>query len=433
LLRANFGYRHVRIAEPPPRCSTRDGSANHIAAGLFGASSGQYLVLPAAASILISVLDALVLRRDGKRGTIVPGVGAVLSSSAVEPEVEVHRLTSFVASLTIAVGFGIAAISASVADPVAEFYNGKSIVLLIGFAPGGGYDSYARVLARHLRKHIPGQPNVIPQNMPGAGGLAVANFLYNVAPADGLTLGVFGPFNALEPLFGNPGARFDPTKFTWIGKMDIDAGACGAWRGSGIQRFSDLQNKEVVFGSSGRASTTTQQVLALKNMLGAKVKIVQGYKGSADITLAMRRGEVSAMCGIAVSNVLVQLKDDMKNGDIRIFLQFGRMNAPEFGNAENIYELLSTSEDRHVAEVIFRPNELGKPVASSPGIPEDRAKALRDAFMNTMKDPSLLAEMNRMNLPVNAATGEEVARIFASLYTTPRSLIDRALANMTTE
>jgi tripartite-type tricarboxylate transporter receptor subunit TctC len=325
------------------------------------------------------------------------------------------------------------AISASAADSTAEFYRGKSIALLIGFGPGGGYDSYARVLARHLGKHIPGLPHVVPQNMPGAGGLAAANFLYNVAPPDGLTLGMFGPFNALEPLFGNPSARFDPTKLSWIGKMDVDAGACGAWRGSGIQKLSDLQRHEIAFGSSGRASTTTQQVLALKNMLGAKVKIVQGYKGSADITLAMRRGEVSAMCGIAASNILVQLKDDVKRGDIKMFIQFGRKNAPEFGDAENIYDLLSTAEDKQVAEVIFRPNEVGKPIASSPGLPEHRVRTLRQAFMNAMKDPSLVAEMSRMNLPVNAATGEEVARIFTSLYATPKPLIDRAVANMTTE
>jgi tripartite-type tricarboxylate transporter receptor subunit TctC len=344
-----------------------------------------------------------------------------------------HRLASSVVPLIAAVSFGLSAIPAMTADSVAEFYNGKSIALLIGFGPGGGYDTYARALARHLGRHIPGHPTVIPQNMPGAAGLAAANFLYNVAPADGLTLGMFGPFNALEPLFGNPSARFDPTRFTWIGKLDVDAGGCGAWKGSGIERFSDLQKNVVVFGSSGRASTTTQQVLALKNMLGAKVKIVQGYKGSADITLAMRRGEVSAMCGIAASNVLVQLKDDIKNGDIRMFIQFGRKNAPEFGNAENIYDLLSTIEDKQVAEIIFRPNELGKPVASSPALPVDRARALREAFMNTVKDPSFLAEMNKMNLPINTATGEEVAQIFSSLYATPRPLIDRAVANMTTE
>jgi tripartite-type tricarboxylate transporter receptor subunit TctC len=344
-----------------------------------------------------------------------------------------HRLPFFVVSLTAAVTLSLAAIPASAADSVAEFYKGKSIALLIGFGPGGGYDSYSRVLARHLGKHIPGQPTVVPQNMPGAGGLAAANFLYNVAPADGRTLGVFGPFNAIEPLFGNASARFDPRKFTWIGKMDVDAGGCGAWKGSGIENFADLQRKELVFGSSGRASTTTQQVLALKNLLGAKVKIVQGYKGSADITLAMRRGEVGAMCGIAVSNILVQLKDDVKNADIKMFIQFGRRNAPEFGNAENIYDLLSTSEDKQVAEIIFLPNELGKPIASSPGVPEDRVRALRGAFMNTMKDPSFLEEMNKMSLPLSTATGEEVAQIFTSLYTTPKPLIDRAVASMTTE
>jgi tripartite-type tricarboxylate transporter receptor subunit TctC len=345
----------------------------------------------------------------------------------------VDRLTSSVVALTTVATLSFAALPASAADSVAEFYNGKSIGLLIGFGPGGGYDSYARVLARHLGRHIPGQPTVVPQNMPGAGGLAAANFLYNVAPPDGSTLAIFGPFNALEPLFGNASARFDPTKFTWIGKMDVDAGACGAWKGSGIDKFSDLQQKEVAFGSSGRASTTTQQVLALKNMLGAKVKIVQGYKGSADITLAMRRGEVSAMCGIAASNVLVQLKDDMKSGDIKMFIQFGRKNAPEFGNAENIYDLLSTDEDKQVAEIIFRPNELGKPLASSPRLPENRARALRAAFMNTMNDPGFLDEMSRLSLPISTATGEEVAQIFSSLYATPKTLIDRAVANITTE
>jgi tripartite-type tricarboxylate transporter receptor subunit TctC len=335
--------------------------------------------------------------------------------------------------LLVAVIVGLFASPARAADSVAEFYTGRSITLLIGFGSGGGYDSYARALARHLGKHIPGNPTIIPQNMPGAGGFAAANFLYNVARPDELTLAMFGPFNALEPLFGNASARFDPTRLTWIGKMDIDAGACGAWKNAGIERFSDLQKKEVVFGSSGRASTTTQQVLALKNMLGARVRIVQGYKGSADITLAMRRGEVSAMCGIAASNVLIQLSDDIKTGDLRLFIQFGRKNAPEFGAAENIYELLSSNEERQVAEIIFRPNELGKPIAAPPMLASDRTAALRKAFVSTMQDPDFIAETERMKLPVNWASGEEVAQVFASLYATPKPLIERAMANMTTE
>jgi tripartite-type tricarboxylate transporter receptor subunit TctC len=329
--------------------------------------------------------------------------------------------------------FGLASTSVAVSDTVAEFYKGKTITLLIGFGPGGGYDTYARALARHLEKHILGRPNVVPQNMPGAGGMNVANFLFNVAKPDGLTLGTFGPFNTLEPLFGNAAARFDPTKFTWVGKMDADAGACGAWKIAGIEKFSDLQKKEIVFGSSGRASTTTQQVLVLKNMLGAKAKIVRGYKGSADITLALRRGEVGAMCGIAVSNVLVQLKDDIKNGNMKIFIQFGRKNSPEFGNAENIYDLLSTTEDKQIAEIIFRPNELGKPIASAPGVPADRAKALRDAFVKTMGDRAFLDEMRKLNLPISVATGEEITQIFKTLYAMPKPLIERAKKNMTSE
>src|SRR5271165_4333251 len=142
-----------------------------------------------------------------------------------------------------AVIFALASQAAAASDSLAAFYGGKSIALIVGFGPGGGYDSYARVLARHLGKHIPGNPAIVPQNMPGAGGLAAANFLFNVAPHDGSTLAVFGPFNALEPLFGNPAARFDPRRLTWIGKMDVDAGACGAWRAAGIERFSDLRER----------------------------------------------------------------------------------------------------------------------------------------------------------------------------------------------
>ena len=261
--------------------------------------------------------------------------------------------------------------------PVAEFYSGRTITLLIGFGPGGGYDTYARVLARHLRKAHAGAAERRPQNMPGAGGLAAANFLYNVAPPDGLTLGIFGPFNALEPLFGNSGGPFDPTKLPgsarWTSmRVDVAHG-----RAAGIDRFSDLQKKEVVFGSSGRASTTTQQVLALKNLLGAKVRIVQGYKGSADITLAMRRGEVGAMCGIAVSNVLVQLKDDINESRH----QNVHPVRPQKCSRNSAMPKTSTiccqrPEDKQVAEIIFRPNELGKPIAAPPGISADRARAL---------------------------------------------------------
>jgi tripartite-type tricarboxylate transporter receptor subunit TctC len=390
-------------------------------------------VVPISLAAELDAIDCGGLRAEFV-GSSCPTQLAMASNPDLRHGGSMHRSHWFVtATLLATVTSNVATTPATAADAAAEFYAGKTITLLIGFGPGGGYDTYARALARHLEKHMPGHPNVVPQNMPGAGGLAAANYLYNLAPPDGLTIATFGPFNALEPLFDNPAARFDPTKLTWIGKMDTDAGACGAWKSAGIERFSDVQKKEVVFGSSGRASTTTQQVLVLKHLLGAKVRIVQGYRGSADIILAMRRGEVGAMCGIATSNVVMQLKNDVDNGNIKMFIQFGRKNESEFGNAENIYDLLLAPEDKQVAEIIFLPNELGKPIAAPPGVPADRTKALRDAFKQTIGDPAFLDEMRKLNLPISIATGEEIGKIFTTLYAMPKSLIERAQTYMTGE
>jgi tripartite-type tricarboxylate transporter receptor subunit TctC len=168
-------------------------------------------------------------------------------------------------------------------------------------------------------------------------------------------------------------------------------------------------------------------------MFGANVQIVQGYKGSNEITLALRRGEVGATCGLYVANALTQLKDDLESGNMTLFIQFGRKSHPEFGNAVNIYDLLKTDEDRQVVDIIFRPNEIGRPVVAPPGIPSDLTTALRNAFMKTMEDPGLIEEARKLRLPVSPTTGESVAELFKSFYTAPKRLIDRAVAIMNTE
>jgi tripartite-type tricarboxylate transporter receptor subunit TctC len=312
------------------------------------------------------------------------------------------------------------------ADPIADFYHGKSMDLSIGFGPGGGYDTYSRILSRHMGKFIPGNPTIVPQNMPGGGGLVVANFIYNAAPRDGLHMAMFGSFNGLEPLFGNPNAKFETTKFTWIGNMNIDVEACGVWRSSGIETFADMQNKQVVFGSSGKASTTSQHALALKNLVGAKVKVVLGYQGTKDINLAMRRGEVTGSCGIYLSSAIAEWADDLNNGDLKLVVQFGRKSNPLFGDATNIYDLLKTEEDRQVADVIFRPNEIGRPIASTPTMPPERAVALREAFMKTMKDPAFLADAEKAKIPIDPTSGEDVTKLFAKFYEEPKDVIERA-------
>ena len=209
------------------------------------------------------------------------------------------------------------------ADPVADFYRDKSIDLSIGFGPGGGFNSYARLLARHLGNFIPGNPTVVPRNMPGGGGLVAANYLYNVAPRDGRSIAIFGPFNAMEPLFGNAAAKFDPANFTWIGNMNLEVEGCGVWRTSGVHALTDMHSKLTRFGSSGKASTTNRSTLALKSLVGAKVQVIQGYRGSKDINIAMQRGEVDGMCGISVSSAIAEWHEDLKNGDMKIIVQLG--------------------------------------------------------------------------------------------------------------
>jgi tripartite-type tricarboxylate transporter receptor subunit TctC len=332
--------------------------------------------------------------------------------------------TLVVCSVLTAIAAATAA--SALADAVSDFYQGKSINLYIGFGPGGGYDVYARLLARHLGRFIPGNPTVVPQNMPGAGGLKAATYLFHAAAHDGLSLAMFGAFTGLEPLFGNDQANFDPRKFTWIGNMNRDASSCVVWNAAGFSRFSDITQRQIVFGSSGRASTTSQHALVIKNMLGAKVKVIEGYQGTNDINLAMKRREVDASCGIYVSSAMASYDQDLKAGNMRFLIQFGRQNAPYFGDAVNLYDLLKTEADKQVADIIFRQGEIARPVASSPGVPVERARALRKAFIETIKNPTFLAEAAKANMPIDSMTGDEVAQLFDSFYAAPRSIVERA-------
>jgi tripartite-type tricarboxylate transporter receptor subunit TctC len=311
-----------------------------------------------------------------------------------------------------------------------DFYKGRTVSLLIGFGPGGGFDAYARLLARHLGRFLPGNPTILPQNMPGGGGLTVTNYLYNVAPRDGTVIGMFGPFTGLEPLFGNANARFDVTKFTWIGNMDVDAGICVSWAASGIRTFDDTLKSDVPFGSSGQGSTTTQQVLFLRKVLGVRAKLTLGYQGSNEIRLAMRRGEVTATCGLYRSNAVTDLAQDLKSGEIKILVQLGRESLPEFGNAPNVYDLLTNNDEKQVADVIFRANESARPIAAPPGIPSDRAEELRRAFNQTLMDAAFLDDANRIGLPIHPTGSEQILHLFRAIYAAPPSIVDRAKSIM---
>jgi tripartite-type tricarboxylate transporter receptor subunit TctC len=323
-----------------------------------------------------------------------------------------------------------AAIGPACADAVSDFYRGKDVAIQVGFGAGGGYDTTTRLFARYFGKHIPGNPSVVVQNVPGAGSMKVTNSLFTVAPKDGTVLGVFGSSTALEPLFGNKAATFDPRKFEWIGSLHRDIASCGLWKGAG-QDIKDLSGllkarRTVTFGSTSPTAITSQHPLFLKHVLGANLKVIYGYKGTKDVSLAMMRGEVDGSCGMFESSVRSAYDQHIKAGELKIIVQFGRDRAiPYFGDATRMYTMLS-DEQKKVADVIFRQTELARPLAAPPGTPKDRVAALRKAMLATLKDPDMVAEMKRLQLDYDPIPGEEAAEMFAEFYNTPPALVERA-------
>jgi tripartite-type tricarboxylate transporter receptor subunit TctC len=317
------------------------------------------------------------------------------------------------------------------ADPVADFYKGKDITIQIGFGPGGGYDATTRLFANNFTRHVPGNPAVIVQNMPGAGSMKAANNLYSVAPRDGSVLAVFASSTALEPLFGNTGAVYDPRQFEWIGSLHRDIASCGVWKGAGqsVKYLPDLiaAKRTVLFGSTSPTAITSQHVWFLKHMLGANVKVVYGYKGTKDVSLAMMRGEVDGSCGMMESSVRGAFDQNVQSGELRIVVQFGRDRAvPYFKDATRLYDVLKMPEQRQVADVIFRQTELARPLAAPPGTPADRVAALRQAMLETLRDPAMIADAKKLEIDFDPVPGEEAAQMFADFYKTPPALIKQA-------
>jgi tripartite-type tricarboxylate transporter receptor subunit TctC len=314
---------------------------------------------------------------------------------------------------------------------VADFYRGKEITILVGYGAGGGYDTTTRLFAQHLGKHVPGKPAIVVQNMPGAGSMKVANHIFGVAPKDGTVLGVFASSTALEPLFGNKAAAYDPRKYEWIGSLHRDIASCGVWKGAGqgIKSLPDLiaAKKTVTFGSTSPTAITAQHPLFLKNVLGANVKVIFGYKGTKDVSLAMMRGEVDGSCGMFESSVRSSFEQHIKADEFKIVTQFGRdRTVPYFGDATPLYSLLKSDDQKQVADVIFPQTELARPLAAPPGTPRERIAALRKAMLDAIKDPALVSDAARMTVDFDPISGEETAQMFADFYKTPPELVDQA-------
>jgi tripartite-type tricarboxylate transporter receptor subunit TctC len=319
------------------------------------------------------------------------------------------------------------------ADAVADFYHGRTVTLFVGYSVGGGYDNYARVLARHLGNHIPGNPSVLPQNMPGAGSLRALNYLYNAAPKDGSAIGTFGRGLAMEPLIGSSPTQFDARKLLWLGSGSDEISLCGTWHASRIKSWNDMQTVPFTVGGEGSGSDPDIFAAMMKNVFGVKLRIVSGYPGSAEVALAVERGEVDGRCGWSLSSLRQMRPDWLATRQFKPIVQLNLTKSPELPEVPAITELATSETQRQILKLVLSRQSMARPFAAPPGLPADRAAALRAAFDRTMADQEFIAEAKAAGLEVNPVSGVEIERLVGELYQTPPDVVAKAKAAVAPE
>jgi len=320
----------------------------------------------------------------------------------------------------------LTAVSLGFAQSPAEFYKGKNIELYIGYSIGGGYDLYARVLARHIGKHIPGNPTIVPKNMEGAGSLRLANWLARVAPRDGTVFGTVGRGVPFDPLLGLPGTQFKAPDFSWIGSANNEVSICTSWGTSQITKIEDVFTKQMIIGGTGPSDDTVQFPEVLNGVLGTKFKIISGYPGGNDVVLAMERGEVEGRCGWSWSTITATHPDWVKDKKIHLLVQLALEKHPDLPDVPVIVDFAKTTEQRQIIKLIFARQVVGRPYLAPPGIPKDRLEILRKAFMETMVDKDFLADANKSKLEITPVTGDKVEALVKEIYETPPAVAQKA-------
>jgi tripartite-type tricarboxylate transporter receptor subunit TctC len=300
------------------------------------------------------------------------------------------------------------------ADAISDFYKGRSMRLVIGFSAGGGYDLYSRTVIRHMINHIPGRPNIVPQNMPGVGSRRAANWLYSVAPQDGSVFGTVGLTTPLDQALKAEGVKFDVAKFNWVGNPIIDTGITFTWAASGLLTIADVQKKGgLICGGTGATSLTVLAPVVLNNLLGLKARVISGYPGGEELHLALERGEVNCRGADGWSSVKATDSDWLRDHKISVLVQWGIEADPEISKVQgrtvpNIVDLGKTDEDRSALRLIATGNAMGRPMLAPPNVPAERVKALRDAFDATMKDPAYLADAEKQKMDIRPLSGEQL-------------------------
>jgi tripartite-type tricarboxylate transporter receptor subunit TctC len=321
----------------------------------------------------------------------------------------------------------LAPMSAGHAQSPPDFFKGKTVDMMIGYSVGGGYDVYARLVAKHLGKHIPGNPTVTPKNMEGAGSLRLANWLYNVAPKDGTVMATIGRGTGFDPLLGHKAAQFDGNKFNWIGSANDEVSVCVSWNKPGnVTKFEELYERQLTVGGTGAAADTDQFPRILNNVLGTKMKIVTGYPGGNDVNLALERGEVDGRCGWSWSSVMSTRPAWVKDKKINILVQLALQKHSDLPDVPLVTDLAKNQEQKQILTLIFARQALGRPFLAPPGIPAERVAILRKAFMDTMKDKDFLAEAEKAQLEVTPIDGEKLQKLVSDVYATPADVAKKA-------
>jgi tripartite-type tricarboxylate transporter receptor subunit TctC len=328
------------------------------------------------------------------------------------------RVVALAAALALSVG-------TAHAQDAAAFYRGKTIQAVVGYPPGSTFELYLRLFTQHLARHVPGQPNIIVQHMPGAGSLKATGYLATVAAKDGLVIGMPNPVNTIEPLIDPDRSRFDPRQFNWLGSLNSEISTCGIWN-KAIKTVDDLKTKPVALGATGPSSGSAVDAKVLAALLGFNFKVVTGYPGLTEVRLAADRGEVDGYCGLLVSSIKTDTAEHLKSGRMTVAIQMGLKKHAEFPNVPNAFDLVGKEEDRQLFRLIFGPWTYGRPLMAPPGVPKDRVAALRNAVKATLDDPQFRAETKKINLEIQPVAPDTIEKVVADIFATPQPVLERA-------
>jgi tripartite-type tricarboxylate transporter receptor subunit TctC len=313
-------------------------------------------------------------------------------------------------------------------DTVEQFYRGKTINLIVGGAAGGGYDAYGRALGRHMGKYLPGNPAIVVQNMPGAGSNKAASYIYSVAPKDGTVVAGLFPGAVLAPLLTDTAIKHDPRKFIYVGSANSDVYTCVVRSDAPIKSFKDVFAQEMIVGASNEGGTTRDMPTLSNNVLGTKFRVVTGYSGTREITLAVERRETQGLCGFGYTSLLSTRPQWLADKFVRIIVQENAKGAAALNKqgVPRTVDFAKTPEDRQVMELVYSQAVIGRPYVLPEGVPADRVAALRKAFTAALADPALLKETAKMKLDVEPMSGEDVQAMVAQLFAMPKQIVTRA-------